>query len=87
VVGIRGCGFVTQAHWYRYANTEPELKGSGFLLQSGMFLRAKFDGLLTCSMHPIAVQAKLVAAAEVGLYPESLNKERISLSLGRIQGH
>jgi hypothetical protein len=52
-----------------------------------MFLRAKFDGLLTCSMHPIAVQAKLVAAAEVGLYPESLNKERISLSLGRIQGH
>lgn len=33
----------------------------------GMFLTAKFDGLLAYSMHPIAVQAKAVAAAGVGL--------------------
>jgi hypothetical protein len=41
----------------------------------GMFLRAKFDGLLACSMHPIAVQVKPVAAAGIGRYRKTKIKK------------
>jgi hypothetical protein len=38
-------------------------------------------------MHPIAVQVKAIAGGGIEAYPESVNKERISLNLGRILGH
>jgi hypothetical protein len=52
-----------------------------------MYVTAKFDGLLPRSMHPIAVQVKAIAVGGIGPYPESVNKERIFLSLARIVGH
>jgi len=34
-------------------------------------------------MHPIAVQVKAIAVGGIEPYPERVNKERISLNLGR----